>query len=70
MTRLTPFEVRLVNALIECSNDLEAEIKARYGDAVATYPSELRRCLRDLEPVVRAQALIAEVSREDESGQG
>lgn len=43
----------VVDALEDCANDLEAEIKAR---AIGELP---RRIERDLQPVVRARELIA-----------
>jgi hypothetical protein len=51
---------RMVEALHECCDDLQAEIDFRYGGTQNTYASEMRRYERDLESVRRARVLIAE----------
>ena len=50
---------RLAAALIECADDLEADIRVRFRDLIS-YPIEERRYQRDMAPVRRARALIAE----------
>jgi GGDEF domain-containing protein len=51
---------RLAAALRECSDDLEAEIASRYGGSQFSYPSQSARYMRDMAPVERARALLAE----------
>ena len=51
---------RLADALRECSEDLGAEIAGRYGEAVRYHKSEQRAYERDMQPVIRARALLAE----------
>ena len=55
---------RAVEALIACSDDLEAELRGRYpDDTVSRYPSEARRFARDMAAVKDARASILELNR-------
>jgi hypothetical protein len=51
---------RLADCLHECSEELGNDIDARYGDTLR-YPIQRRRYARDMKPVERARALLAEV---------
>lgn len=51
---------RLAKALRACADDLGAQIDAGYGNTINTYPSQLRRWERDMEPVRAARALLDE----------
>jgi len=56
---------QMIEALRECSDDLEAEIRYRYGGSGRLlYPSEQIKFDRDMLPVKRARALL-EVITED-----
>ena len=52
-------QIRL--ALRECSEDLDAELKVRYGEGV-THPTEERRLRRDRGPVVDAQYCLGQLA--------
>ena len=54
-----PAIVALVESLTECADDLEGELKARYPDALLTYPGERRKYDRDMAPVIAARAALA-----------
>jgi DNA-binding transcriptional MerR regulator len=56
----TKREQKLIEALKEVTDDLEAEIKDRYAHS-QDYPSEMRKCKRDMEPVLKAQAILKEI---------
>lgn len=49
----------LVEALEECANDLEQEVRERHPPYMAGYPEQARKLVRDLEPVMRARAALA-----------
>ena len=51
---------RLADCLHECSEALGNEIDARYGDTLRD-PVQRRGYTRDMKPVERARALLAEV---------
>jgi hypothetical protein len=51
----------LLDCLRECADDLAAELDARHSHRVR-YPSIMRDWQRDMTPVVRARALLAEWS--------
>jgi hypothetical protein len=55
---------RLADALRECSDDLAAEISARYAGTLH-YPVQQRGYDRDMAPVERARALLAELAATD-----
>jgi len=48
----------LADALKECADDLEAELKARYPIAHLAYPSQKLKYDRDMEPVLKARAAL------------
>ena len=48
-------------ALRECADDLEAEVNARYGNP--PHHAEEGRRNRDMEPVLTARAVLAEMER-------
>jgi hypothetical protein len=52
---------RLAEALRECSDDLAAEISARYAGTLH-YPVQQHGYDRDMAPVERARALLAELA--------
>ena len=54
---------RAIEALIACSDDLGAELRARYPDEARKYPSEVRRKHRDMQSVRDARASISELNR-------
>lgn len=47
----------LEKCLRECAEDLAAEVEARYRDT-RQYPEQERRHQRDIEPVLKARALL------------
>ena len=49
----------LAKCLRECSDDLEAEVLARYGGQNPPTETERKRMLRDLHPVAEARAALA-----------
>ena len=64
----TTLTARLAQALRECSDDLEAELRHRYGAdaAESPYATERSRYLRDMKPVRAAQELLAEWENQHE----
>jgi len=48
----------LLASLKECSDDLEEYVRAQFGERI--HPSQLHRYERDMEPVLRARALLAQ----------
>lgn len=54
---------RAVEALIALSDDLEAELKARFPEEVMKYPSEARRYRRDMQAVQDGRRSIQELNR-------
>jgi hypothetical protein len=52
---------RLREALKECADDLEAEVEARYSHGIKEHPAMAPKYARDMEPVVKARSLLAEV---------
>jgi hypothetical protein len=52
---------RLMALLEECAADLEACVEGDYPPEVRKYPSMQRKYELDMEPVVRARALLAEL---------
>jgi len=58
---VTPPDVvaAMVEALIECADDLEQEVRERHPPYMAGYPEQHRKLARDLEPVVKARAALA-----------
>jgi hypothetical protein len=48
----------LVEALVECADDLEAEVAARYN-GIRHYPTMAADEKRDMEPVAKARATLA-----------
>ncbi|WP_428516341.1 hypothetical protein [Roseovarius sp.] len=54
---------RAVEALIALSDDLEAELRARYPEEVLKYPSEARRYRRDMQAVQDGRRSIQELNR-------
>ena len=53
-----PAIVALVEALNECSGDLEVELQQRYN-GILDYPSEAAKYKRDMAPVIAARAALA-----------
>ena len=51
----------LRECLRECADDLEAELDARYRPHDNIHPAMERRYDRDMEPVLRARALLGEL---------
>jgi chromosome segregation ATPase len=51
---------KLREALKECADDLEAEIKHRHGDWVPKYPRERLKRDQDMAPVIKARAALGE----------
>jgi hypothetical protein len=51
-------EALLREALKECSDDLAELVKSQYPTPI--HPSQQRRYDRDMEPVVRARALLSQ----------
>jgi hypothetical protein len=51
---------RLVEALRECSDDLQRLVDHEYAGMQDKYPTMQRKYKRDIEPVTRARNLIAE----------
>lgn len=49
---------RTRDALKECSDDLAQRIEVAYAMTMDTYPSEKRHYDEDMEPVLKARALI------------
>lgn len=64
---MTTLLSRLADCLHECSEELGNEIDARYGDTLRD-PIQRRRYARDMEPVERARALLAEVESRGPDG--
>lgn len=62
--RLCAAAPELYAALMECADDLEAEIEARYPPAIREYPGEKRRYDRDIAVVHRARAALAKARGE------
>jgi hypothetical protein len=59
LTAVTPLiAARLREALKECSDDLAELVKSQYPTPI--HPSQQRRYDRDMEPVMRARALLKE----------
>lgn len=56
----TTIPSNLAATLTELADDLQSEIDARYGGMQDQYPGQMRRYQRDIEPVTRARALVAE----------
>ncbi|WP_306127918.1 hypothetical protein [Roseovarius sp. MMSF_3350] len=54
---------RAVEALIALSDDLEAELRARYPEEVLKYASEARRYRRDMQAVQDGRRSIQELNR-------
>jgi hypothetical protein len=66
---MTPDTERMVlEALRECADDLEAEIKGRVGSVALSYPTLKRKFDRDMEPVTKARAALSAADREAQSG--
>ena len=49
---------KLVMALKDCADDLEAEIEARYSHGIKEHPAMTPKYERDMEPVLRARELL------------
>lgn len=52
----------IIAMLTELADELEASVQAEYGEI--RYPIEQRRYDRDIEPVQRARAMIAQLQGE------
>ena len=59
-------EALLREALKECSDDLAEMVDSFYRRDGRIHPAEQRRYDRDMEPVVRARALLAAASKDDD----
>ena len=63
VARLIAAAPDLFEALLECAEDLESEIRARYGSvAIEKYASEKRRFDNDMAPVIAARAALAKAT--------